>query len=93
MSEDDLHNTTMRAFQNKLLGRRKYEEVRYKENWEQHRELVVTIMSPNLDKKYRKKSAKDLYKLPWDVDQSKANKVDADRLKKAFDHLDQRLKK
>lgn len=92
MSEEDLHQTTMRGFQNKLLGKRKLEETRYKENWEKHREMLVTIMAPNLDKKYKNKSVKDLYPLPWDVKPVKKKQVDPDKFKKGFEYLDQRKK-
>lgn len=92
MSEKDLYQTTMRGFQNKLLGQRQFNEIKHKEVWEHHRELVVTIMSPNLDKKYRKKSAKELYPLPWDVKVSKGKTVDKEKLAKAFEYLDQRIK-
>jgi hypothetical protein len=32
-----------------------------------HRELVVTVLTPHLEKKYKKKSLKEMYPLKWDL--------------------------
>jgi hypothetical protein len=66
MSEDDFYQTTPRAFQNKIKGFERYEENLYKERWEMHRELIVTVLSPHLDKKHKNKSMHELYPLAWD---------------------------
>jgi len=66
MSEDDFYQTTPRAFQNKIKGFERYEENLYKERWEMHRELIVTVLSPHLDKKHKNKSMHELYPLVWD---------------------------
>jgi hypothetical protein len=66
MSEDDFYQTTPRAFQNKIKGFERYEENLYKERWEMHRELIVTVLSPHLDKKHKNKSMHELYPLTWD---------------------------
>jgi len=54
MREDDFYQTTPRAFKNKIKGFERYEENLFKERWEMHRELIVTVLSPHLDKKHKK---------------------------------------
>ena len=49
MREDDFYQTTPRAFANKIKGFERYEENLFKERWEMHRELIVTVLSPHLD--------------------------------------------
>jgi len=67
MSEDEFYQTTPRAFANKIKGFERYEETQVRERWEMHRELIVTVLTPHLEKKYKKKSLKEMYPLKWDL--------------------------
>jgi len=81
MREDDFYQTTPRAFKNKIKGFERYEENLFKERWEMHRELIVTVLSPHLDKKHKKKSMHDLYPLAWDNSKLKSlKKIDPKEL-------------
>lgn len=71
---------------------RKLQEAQHKDNWERHREIIVTISRPNLKKTHINKDAKDIYSLPWDVKLSKGKKVKQEKVNNAFDYLDQRNK-
>ncbi|WP_281681828.1 hypothetical protein [Zunongwangia profunda] len=46
----------------------------YKEGLERHREMIITILSPHMEKKDRKKSMSQLYPLPWEPEYKRLQK-------------------
>lgn len=67
-------NSTLNGVARAITGYLKKENTRFKERWEMHRELIVSIVKPNLKKEYKDKSVKELYPLAWD---NKRNKTEA----------------
>jgi len=75
MTEDELYDITPRAFSNKAEGYNRKVERERKAEMELHRESIITFLSPHLDKRYRNKSPKQLYPLPWDVEVKPKNQT------------------
>ena len=46
----------------------------YKQNLEHHREMIITILTPHMEKKDRKKSMSQLYPLPWEPEYKRLQK-------------------
>ena len=81
MTEDQLYDMTPRTFDNKAKGFNKMLEYNNKKQMELHRENVIAVIRPHLDKKHKNKSTKELYPLPWDnkpteTEKKKENPVD-----------------
>ena len=70
LSEMEFYALTPRTFANLLKGRRKKEEVAFKDRWEQTRLIVVSSLLPHLGKGANK-SIQKIYPLPWDKENGK----------------------
>jgi hypothetical protein len=68
MTEIEFYKTTPRTFQNILQGH--FSE--YKLKMELHREIVLSLLLPNMKEADRKKPASHIYPLPWDKKAKKA---------------------
>jgi len=69
MTPQQFDQETPRMFTNRLAGFMDLEQRRYRENMEQTRMLMFTMVQPHLDKKHKNKTITDLYPLPWDETQ------------------------
>lgn len=80
LSIDEFYSITPRQFDNMLTGYRRKEEHAERLKWEINRTLMMSIISPHIDKKDRHKTVFDFYPLPWDQEQKP--KVQAPKGKK-----------
>lgn len=88
LTEDELYETTLRSFLNRVKGFSEANEMYQRQEWERTRWQAAAIAN-YLSKKPVKPG--DLLKLPWDVDRLE-KPLTAEERKQRFAEMDRRMK-
>lgn len=66
MTSNEFWDATLREFSNRLIGKEKADEVKFKNEWERTRWQTVALLNIHLDKKTQIKDVKKFLTFGWE---------------------------